>query len=90
MLGIHGRLRDPADLREPGKDKPHLSGGRGRPGRWPARAFWRITFPLSLPGVVAAFIMMFVPTMGGIHHALMVGGPDNMLIGNWCRQCSGR
>jgi spermidine/putrescine transport system permease protein len=51
-------------------------------GDGPARRFWRITFPLSLPGVVAAFIMMFVPTMGEYITPLMVGGPDSMLIGN--------
>ncbi len=51
-------------------------------GDGPARRFWRITFPLSLPGVVAAFVMMFVPTMGEYITPLMVGGPDNMLIGN--------
>ena len=51
-------------------------------GDSPARAFWRITFPLSLPGVVAAFIMMFVPTVGEYITPAMVGGPDGMLIGN--------
>lgn len=51
-------------------------------GDGPARRFWRITFPLSLPGVAAAFIMMFVPTMGEYITPLMVGGPDSMMIGN--------
>lgn len=51
-------------------------------GDGPARRFWRITFPLSLPGVVAAFIMMFVPTMGEYITPLMVGGPDSMMVGN--------
>jgi spermidine/putrescine transport system permease protein len=51
-------------------------------GDGPARRFWRITFPLSLPGVVAAFILMFVPTMGEYITPLMVGGPDNMMVGN--------
>jgi spermidine/putrescine transport system permease protein len=51
-------------------------------GDGPTRRFWRITFPLSLPGVVAAFIMMFVPTMGEYITPLMVGGPDSMMIGN--------
>jgi spermidine/putrescine transport system permease protein len=51
-------------------------------GDGPARRFWRITFPLSLPGVAAAFIMMFVPVMGEYITPLMVGGPDSMMIGN--------
>ena len=46
------------------------------------RRFWRITFPLSLPGVVAAFVMMFVPTVGEYITPAMVGGPDGMMIGN--------
>jgi spermidine/putrescine transport system permease protein len=51
-------------------------------GDGPMRRFWRITFPLSLPGVVAAFIMMFVPTMGEYITPAMVGGPDGMMVGN--------
>jgi spermidine/putrescine transport system permease protein len=47
-----------------------------------ARRFWRIIFPLSLPGVVAAFVMMFVPTVGEYITPAMVGGPDGMMIGN--------
>lgn len=51
-------------------------------GDGPVRRFWRITFPLSLPGVVAAFVLMFVPTMGEYITPIMVGGPDNMMVGN--------
>jgi len=51
-------------------------------GDSPWRRFWRITFPLSLPGVVAAFIMMFVPTVGEYITPAMVGGPDGMMVGN--------
>jgi spermidine/putrescine transport system permease protein len=51
-------------------------------GDSPARRFWRITFPLSLPGVVAAFVLMFVPTVGEYITPAMVGGPDGMMIGN--------
>ncbi|MGQ0567862.1 MAG: ABC transporter permease [Gemmobacter sp.] len=51
-------------------------------GDGPFRRFRRITFPLSLPGVVAAFILMFVPTMGEYITPAMVGGPDGMMVGN--------
>lgn len=51
-------------------------------GDGPARRFWRITFPLSLPGVAAACTLMFVATMGEYVTPRMVGGPDNMLAGN--------
>lgn len=51
-------------------------------GDGPIRRFWRITFPLSLPGVVAASFLMFVPTVGDYITPAMVGGPDGMMIGN--------
>jgi spermidine/putrescine transport system permease protein len=51
-------------------------------GDSPARRFWRITLPLSLPGVVAAFFLMFIPTVGDYVTASMLGGPDGMMVGN--------
>jgi spermidine/putrescine transport system permease protein len=49
-------------------------------GRW--RTFWRITFPLSVPGVVAAFVFVFVPTIGEFVTPLLVGGPSGYMFGN--------
>lgn len=51
-------------------------------GDSPARRFWRIVFPLSLPGVAAAFFMMFIPTVGDYITPALVGGPDAMMVGN--------
>jgi spermidine/putrescine transport system permease protein len=51
-------------------------------GDGPFRRFWRIILPLSLPGVVSAFFLMFIPTMGDYITPAMVGGPDAMLAGN--------
>ena len=51
-------------------------------GDGPARRFWRIVFPLSLPGVAAAFFMMFIPTVGDYITPALVGGPDAMMVGN--------
>ncbi len=51
-------------------------------GDSPARRFWRIVFPLSLPGVVSAFFLMFIPTVGDYITPAMVGGPDGMMVGN--------
>ena len=45
-------------------------------------AFWRVTFPLSLPGVIAAFIFVLIPTTGEFIAPLYVGGPGNQLFGN--------
>jgi molybdate transport system permease protein len=41
-------------------------------GRW--RTFWRIVFPLSLPGVVTAVVLSFAHTLGEFGVVLMVGG----------------
>ncbi len=48
--------------------------------RW--RAFWRITFRLSLPGVIAAFVFVFVPTIGEFVTPLLVGGTSGYMYGN--------
>ncbi|MDP9184719.1 MAG: ABC transporter permease [Actinomycetota bacterium] len=48
--------------------------------RW--RTFLRVTFPLSLPGTTAAFVFVFVPTIGEFVTPLLVGGPGNRLFGN--------
>jgi len=40
------------------------------------RTFWRITLPLSIPGVIAAFVFVFVPTIGEFVTPLLVGGPS--------------
>jgi spermidine/putrescine transport system permease protein len=44
--------------------------------------FWRITFPLSLPGVIAAFLVIFIPTIGDYVTPSLVGGPDGIMIAN--------
>lgn len=48
--------------------------------RW--RSFWQITFPLSLPGVIAAFIFVFIPTIGEYITPLLVGGTRGFMFGN--------
>ena len=44
--------------------------------------FWRVTFPLSLPGVIAGFVFVLIPTTGEFIAPLLVGGTDNQLFGN--------
>ena len=48
--------------------------------RW--LAFLRVTFPLSLPGVIAGFFMVFIPTVGEFVTPLLVGGSRGALYGN--------
>jgi len=49
-------------------------------GRW--KTFLRVTLPLSAPGLLAAFIFVFVPTIGEFITPLLVGGPSGYLFGN--------
>ena len=44
--------------------------------------FRRITFPLSLPGVIAAALLVFIPTVGDYVTPTLVGGPGGTMIGN--------
>jgi spermidine/putrescine transport system permease protein len=48
--------------------------------RW--RTFWRVSFRLSLPGVVAAFVFVFIPTIGEFITPRLVGGTSGYLYGN--------
>ena len=47
-------------------------------GAEPWEAFLRITLPLSLPGVVAGFLFVFIPTVGEYVTPALVGGTDVM------------
>jgi spermidine/putrescine transport system permease protein len=45
-------------------------------------AFWRVTFVLSLPGVVAGSLLVFIPVVGDFINAQILGGPQVSMIGN--------
>src|SRR3990172_1828280 len=51
-------------------------------GAAPFWQFWRVTFPLSLPGVFAGFLMVFIPTIGEYVTPLLVGGSQGSMYGN--------
>lgn len=51
-------------------------------GDGPAARFLRITLPLSMPGVLAAFFLIFIPTTGDYITPALLGGPDGAMIGN--------
>lgn len=51
-------------------------------GAGPWSRFARVTLPLSLPGAVAAFFMVFIPTVGEYVTPALVGGPDGIMYGN--------
>ena len=51
-------------------------------GDGPMRAFFRVTLPLSLPGVIAAMLLIFIPTVGDYVTPALVGGPDGLMMAN--------
>jgi len=51
-------------------------------GATPIQAFMRITLPLSMPGIIAALLFVFIPTVGEYVTPALVGGPSGQLIGN--------
>lgn len=50
-------------------------------GARPWRAFLTVTLPLSLPGIVAGFMLVFIPAVGEFVIPELLGGPDAQLIG---------
>jgi spermidine/putrescine transport system permease protein len=46
-------------------------------------AFLRVTLPLSLTGVIAAFVFVLIPTTGEYITPYLVGGPDDSMFGNF-------
>ncbi|RVP64606.1 ABC transporter permease subunit [Sinorhizobium meliloti] len=50
-------------------------------GCTPAAAFWRVTFPLSLPGVVAGCLLVFIPAVGEFVIPDLLGGSETLMIG---------
>ncbi len=48
--------------------------------RW--TSFLRVTLPLSMPGVVAAALIVFIPTIGDYVTPKLVGGPGGLMIAN--------
>lgn len=47
-----------------------------------AQAFWRVTLPLSAPGVVAGTLLTFIPASGDYINAQFLGAAGNQMIGN--------
>ena len=47
----------------------------------PTAAFWKITFPLSLPGVVAGCLLVFIPAVGEFVIPDLLGGSQTLMIG---------
>ena len=48
--------------------------------------FWRVTFPLSLPGIFSGSILVFIPVLGMFAIPDILGGTGDMLIGNLIKE----
>jgi len=62
-------------------DRAHLEAAADL-GAGPWTRFLRITIPLSLPGALAAFFMVFIPTVGEYVTPSLVGGTEGIMYGN--------
>ena len=47
----------------------------------PLSAFLRVTLPLSLPGIVAGSMLVFIPVVGEFVIPDLLGGPDSLMVG---------
>ncbi|HYF53015.1 MAG TPA: ABC transporter permease subunit [Salinarimonas sp.] len=50
-------------------------------GATPIRAFWTVTAPLSLPGVIAGSLLCFIPIVGEFVVPDLLGGSETLMIG---------
>lgn len=47
-----------------------------------SKVFWRVVWPLTLPGVVAGSILVFIPSLGAFVTPALLGGGRTLMIGN--------
>lgn len=59
-------------------------------GAGPIRNFLRITLPLSMPGVLSAALLIFVPTVGDYITPTLIGGPDGAMVANLIQSSFGK
>ena len=50
-------------------------------GARPWQAFWRVTVPLSRPGVIAGAMLVFIPCVGEYVIPELLGGADTLMMG---------
>lgn len=49
------------------------------------RAFWHITLPLTLPGIVAGSMFVFLPSLGAFYIPEILGGSKDILVGTFIK-----
>ena len=48
----------------------------------PSQRFWKVVWPLSLPGVISGTLLTFIPASGDYINAELLGSIKNKMIGN--------
>ena len=61
---------------------PELTHASASLGAGSVRTFWRVTLPLSLPGVAAGGLLVFIVALGFFITPALLGGPKQMMISN--------
>lgn len=69
---------------------PRLHEAAADLGASPSVTFWRVTFPLTMPGVASAFFFVFIPTLGEWVTPTLVGGVSGIMYGNLIQDQFGR
>jgi spermidine/putrescine transport system permease protein len=59
-------------------------------GARPHINFLRIVLPLSMPGVISAALLIFVPTVGDYITPTLIGGPDGSMVANLIQSAFGK
>ncbi len=54
-------------------------------GAGPVRTFWHITLPLTLPGIIAGSMLVFLPSLGAFYIPEILGGAKSLLVGNFIK-----
>lgn len=44
--------------------------------------FWKVTVPLTMPGIIAGIVLVFIPTIGAFITPDLLGGAKSILVGN--------
>jgi spermidine/putrescine transport system permease protein len=61
-----------------------VEAGRDLGANW-LNTFFRITVPLTTPGIIAGCMLVFLPALGMFYVADVLGGARSMLLGNYIR-----
>lgn len=54
-------------------------------GASPWQAFWQIAVPLTLPGIIAGVMLVFLPALSMFYIPEMLGGAKSLLLGNFIK-----